>query len=200
MPSIPDRAEAGLFRLCVLLSTAGRRVVDAARAWLCGPLKTALFGRRPMSLVAVLSGLLLAVASAAFVQTTVGTAVLAERVVETWTGESPHPPLFIAAGGLLAVGAVAAALGAGLLPTLALVGGPLFGAGVTTYGTQYAVLGQTQVVSLPQAVGDGLGVAVWFGLPIAVAAFVVGRLLRRVVDALLGGAGGAGTAGHAQRD
>ncbi|WP_255150851.1 hypothetical protein [Halorarius halobius] len=176
----------------------GRDAVADPVARLRGPLRVGLFGRRvDVSLLAALVAPVLALATAWWVGSTVGFGTVADWFVGTWTGRSPHLAVFLAAGALVALGAVSAAVNSGLVPTLLLVAGPLFGVGVTRYGRGATYYPTTEVVSLPEAVLGGLAVAAAFGVPLAVAGFCLGVCGRRVTDVLRGDSGPAARAGEA---
>lgn len=161
----------------------GRRVLGGPLYQVAtGPVRTALFGRRLS--VSVLAGLLtapLALGSAWWVGANVGYRTLTDLVTGTWYGTNPEVGVFAAAAILVGLGAVSAGLNSGLLPTTGLVVAPIFGAALTRYGTTVATWnGGTAVVSLPEAVAYATSVGVAFGVPIAVAGFLLGSALRRV--------------------
>lgn len=166
-----------------LLVGPGARIVG-------GPVKSGLFGRRlDVSLVAALLAPVLALATAWWVGSTVGYDVLADWAVGTWTGENPVMLVFVAAGALVGLGAVSAAVNSGLVPTTLLVVAPAFGAGVTRYGTTVQRYGGPDVFSLPEALAFGAFVGLAVGVPLGVLGFVLGVGLRRVVDVLRGDSG-----------
>jgi hypothetical protein len=166
----------------------------SVRAFVVGPLRVLLLGkRRGVSLLVSLLSPVLALATAWWVASTVGYEALTTMVRGTWFGTAPSLPVFLAVGGLLALGAISAGVNSGLLPTAILVSAPIFGASVTRYGTTITGTWGNQVVSLPNAVGVALLFAVAFGVPLAVAGFVLGRTLDRVVHAYGDGAGPSST-------
>lgn len=161
----------------------GRRVLGGPlRRAVTGPVRTALLGRRPS--VSLLAGLLaapLALGSSWWVSTNVGYQALVDLVTGTWYGTAPHLGVFLTLGVLVGLGATSAGLNSGLLPTTGLVVAPIFGAALTRYGTTVTAWdGGTTVVSLPEAVAYAAYVGVAFGVPIAVAGFLLGAGLRRV--------------------
>jgi hypothetical protein len=147
-----------------------------------GPVRVVLLGhRRDASLLITLFSPVLALGTAWWVGSTVGYDVVTTWVRGTWLGTAPSLAVFLALGGLLALGALSAAVNSGLLPTGLLVSAPVFGAAVTRYGTTVASSWGSRVVSLPDALGMASLIAVGFGIPIAIASFTLGRALRRVV-------------------
>lgn len=155
-----------------------------------GTLRVGLLGRRlDVSLLTALLAPVLALVTAWWVGSTIGFPALADQVVGTWTGRSPHLAVFLAAGVLIGLGGVSAAVNSGLVPTFLLVAGPLFGAGVTRYGRSQTYYGNLEVVSFPEAILGGLAVAVAFGVPLALAGFCLGVCGRRVADVLRGDSG-----------
>ncbi|WP_206674359.1 MULTISPECIES: hypothetical protein [Halolamina] len=151
-----------------------------------------LVGRRTdVSLLAVLLAPVLALAATWWVGSTVGYETLATWVRGTWFGTAPSLAVFVAAGALIVLGAISAAANSGVLPTSLLVSAPIFGAAVTRYGTTVTYTWGTEVVSLPNAVGMAILLALGFGLPIAVTGFILGGLVRRIVTVFRGQSGPA---------
>jgi hypothetical protein len=166
------------------------------RRALVGPVRTGLLGRRPeISLAVALLAPLLAAATAWWVGG-LGFETLLRWAEGTWYGTDPNAVVFISVAVLLALAAVSTAVNSGLVPTFALVAGPVFGAAVTRYGTTVERGTGTAVVSLPEAVGVATLFAVAVGLPLALAGFVLGVAARRVVRTLLDGVGRPGAPGH----
>jgi hypothetical protein len=161
-------------------------------------LRVALLGkRRDVSLLIALLSPILALGTAWWVGSTVGYDTLTAWVRGTWFGTDPSLAVFLAVGGLLALGAISAGVNSGLLPTGVLVGAPVFGASVTRYGTTVTYTWGSQVVSLPEAVGTASLLAVGFGMPLALCGFVLGRALRHVMRVYGGRAGPPSTADNA---
>lgn len=156
----------------------------SVKAFVVGPLRVALIGkRRDVSLLVTLLAPVLALVTAWWVASTIGYESLTAMVRGTWFGTAPSLLVFLAVGGLLALGAVSAGVNSGLLPTAVLVSAPIFGASVTRYGTTVDYAWGSQVVSLPDAVGVAFLFGLGVGIPLAVAGFLIGRTLGRVVDA-----------------
>lgn len=80
-------------------------------------------------------------------------------------------------------------MNSGDLPTGVLVSATVFGAAVTRYGTEVTYSSRSAAVSLPDAVGLAVLIAVVFGVPIALVGFLLGSAVRRVVTAVGGGSG-----------
>jgi hypothetical protein len=168
------------------------------KQFLVGPLRVVLLGqRRDVSLLVTLLSPVLALGTAWWVGSTVGYNALATSVRGTWFGTDPSLAVFLALGGLLALGAISAGVNSGLLPTGLLVSAPVFGAGVTRYGTTVTSSWGSHIVSLPDAVGVASLIAIGFGLPITIAGFVIGRALRHVVRVYSGRAGPPSTVENA---
>ncbi|WP_435066515.1 hypothetical protein [Haloplanus sp. C73] len=147
-----------------------------------GPVRTFLFGRRAAASVLVAAlGVVLAGATAWGVASTTGYPPLERWLGETWSGTEPHAIVFLGAGLLVALAAASAASNAGLLPTAALVAGPLFGVGLTRYGTVVSTGYGQYVVSLPEAVAFASAVAAVGGAAVTVVGYAVGAGLRRAV-------------------
>ena len=148
-----------------------------------GPLATLLCGRRAAVSVSLL-GLapVLAALTAGAVTATTGYPPLERWLVETWTGTDPRTVVFV--GGVLLVGlaAASAAANAGLLPTVVLVAGPLFGVAMTRYGTVVDRGFGPRVVSLPDATAFAVGVAVVGGVTAGLVGYGLGASLRRAVS------------------
>jgi len=176
-------ATVAFSRVAAVRSVAAERdVVGAVRVGLLGK-------RSDVSVVLTLLSPGLALLAAWWVESTVGYETLPTWVRGTWFGTDPSPMIFLAVGGLLALGVISAGVNSGLLPTGLLVSAPIFGASVTRYGTTVTYTWGSQVVSLPNAVGMAIIFALGFGVPITISGFVLGRALRRVVRVLGGGAG-----------
>ena len=140
-----------------------------------------LFGRRASVSIALLAlAAVLAVGSAQHVFATVGYGTIESWAYGTWTGTNPEPLAFLAVAGLLALAVASAAANAGLVPTTALVAGPVYGVAFTRYGTSetFSRFGP-DVVSLPEAAAFAAFVAVAVAVPIALVGFAVGVGLRR---------------------
>lgn len=158
-----------------------------------GPLRAFLIGRRTdVSILITLVAPALALAATWWVSSTVGYETLVTRVRGTWFGTDPSLAVFVAAGALVVLGSISAAANSGLLPTSLLVSAPIFGAAVTRYGTTVTYTWGTQVVSLPNAVGMAILIALSFGVPIAIAGFLLGCLFRRIVTTFRGQSNPAG--------
>jgi hypothetical protein len=167
-------------------------------AFVYGPLRVGLFGmRRDVSVLVVLVSPVLALGTAWWVGSQVGYQTLTAWVRGTWYGTDPAVALFLAVAGLLALGAISAGINSGLLPTGLLVSAPVFGAAVTRYATTVTYSWGQRVVSLPDAVGTAVLFAFAFGVPIAVAGFVLGCGLRRVARTLGGRTGPSSTVENA---
>ena len=169
-----------------------RRVVAPTSRRLVGPATTALFGRRADASAATLVvAAVLAVLTEAWVVTRLGWPTVRDWVLGTWYGTDPHTVVFLWAAALIALGAVSAAANSGLVPTTLLVSAPLFGVAFTRYGTRVG----DAAVSLPDATVVGAGLALLFGVPLALAGFVVGVGLRRALRSF-GGAPGRPSPGE----
>lgn len=168
------------------------------KQFVVGPLRVVLLGqRRDVSLLITLLSPVLSLGTAWWVGSTIGYETLTAWVRGTWFGTDPSLAIFLAIGGLLALGAISAAINSGLLPTTLLVGAPVFGAGVTRYGTTVTYSWGSQVVSLPEAVGVASLFAVGFGIPIALGGFILGRALRHVIRVYGGRSGSLSTVENA---
>ncbi|MFB6255617.1 MAG: hypothetical protein ABEH58_02640 [Haloplanus sp.] len=145
-----------------------------------GPVATFLFGRRAaVSVVLVGLAAVIAALTAWVVAATTGYPTLERWVVGTWTGTDPHAAVFVGGAFLVGLAAASAAANAGLLPTLLLPAGSLFGAGVTRYGTVVTAHAGDRAVSLPDALAFALGVAAVGGVLVGVAGYGLGALGRR---------------------
>ncbi|WP_435118945.1 hypothetical protein [Halolamina sp. C58] len=172
-----------------LLKRGKRRAVELlagpGKRFVTGPLRAALLGRETRrSLGALLSAPVLALAVAWWVGSTVGYATLVAWVRGTWFGTAPSLAVFAAVAALLLLATASAAVNSGLLPTTLLVSAPIFGAAVTRYGTTVTYAWGAEVVSLPNAVGTATAIGLGFGVPIAVAGFLLGSVLRRSATTL----------------
>jgi hypothetical protein len=163
-----------------------RLAAGPLRDLLAGPVKRGLLGRHvALSSGAVLAAPVLALGANWWVVRTSGFDRIEQMLRGTWYGTDPHAVVFLAGFLLVATAAVYAAANSGLLPTTLLVSAPIFGAAFSVYGTVNAA----GVVSLPDAVAVATGVAILFGIPIALAGFAVGLALRRVATLLRGRTG-----------
>lgn len=185
--SLPSTAAAiGARSLAAATRQTAHVAVGAAaavRGSAVARLGTFLFGRREaVSIVTVLVSLVLAPAVAWWVATTTGYPPIEEWARGTWTGTDPRAVVFVGVALLVGLGAASAAANSGLVPTTLLVTAPLFGLAATRYGTRYVdpALG-SRVVSLPEAIEFATAVAVLGGVPLGIAGFLVGALLRRAV-------------------
>jgi hypothetical protein len=196
MPSIPDLSSRGHSSDPEAdgdpianedVSTAGRGAFALGERVL-GEMKRTLLGERAdVSVLICGVAVVLAAAVAAGIATTVGYPPIETWTVETWTGRNPHWQVFAGVGALVALAAVSGALNSGAVPSTLLAAGPLFGVGLTRYGT--AVTREyvgTTVVSLPEAVVFGVFLAVFAGLPIGVLGFTVGHLTRWAAGVVAG--------------
>lgn len=172
-------------------STRTRRVFDGpVKRAVTGPIRTGLLGRREdLSLLTVLLAPILAAGTAWWVGSTMGYATLEQWVHGTWYGTQPSIVVFLGVAFLVAIGTVSVALNSGFLPTLVLVGAPIFGTAVTRYGNELTYHWGTSVVSLPNAVGVATVYAVGFGFPLAVCSFLLGLAARRILTILDFGSG-----------
>jgi hypothetical protein len=183
-----ERLVAGLRWLLAGLVAAGRRVGIRSLAvvrgpvgrLVRGPLATLLFGRRAAGAV-LLAGVapVVAVLTAGVVAATTGYPPLERWLVGTWTGTDPHAAVFAGAALFVGLAATSAAVEGGLLPTTALVAGPLFGVAVTRYGTTVSTGVGERVVSLPDALAFAFGVAAVGGVTVGVVGYGIGAALRR---------------------
>lgn len=130
------------------------------------------------SAAAVALGVVLAVANAWLVGTSVGADAIAERVLAALSGQAPVVGVLVASGVLVALGAASALASAGFVPTVLLVSSPIFGIGITRWGVEQVVLGTTQTIPLSEAALDAAGAAVVFGVPLAALGFAVGVAVR----------------------
>jgi hypothetical protein len=162
-------------------SKASTVLSGPVKQFVTGPLRTVLLGNRlEVSLLIVLLSPVLALVTAWWVGATVGYETLTEWVRGTWFGTEPSLAIFLGIGGLLVLGAISAGVNSGLLPTGSLVGAPIFGAAVTRYGTTAAYTWGSTVVSLPNAVGIAMVLALGGGIPVTLSGFVLGRTLHHV--------------------
>lgn len=169
----------------------GRAALEAktrqAAGRLAAAVRQSVVGESPAtSTFAVALGVVLAAASAWAVGTTIGIETLADRVLETLSGQAIDTAVLQAGAALVALAALAALAGAGLLPAVLLGSGPVFGAAVTRYGAEYEFLGSTHTISLMEASLDAAGAALVVGAPLAVAGFALGVAVRRVVASARG--------------
>jgi hypothetical protein len=166
--SLPDDRPPTASRL----AAAGSRAASAARA--------AFVGRSPAaSGLALVAAGVLAAAGAWVVGTGVGADALADRTVETLTAQTVDGGVVRAGAALAGLGTLAGLVGAGLVPAALLGVAPVFGAGVTRWGTEHELLGSTHVVPLSEAALDATGAAVVVGAPLALLGFAVGVAVRR---------------------
>lgn len=178
------RLASGLARLRTGAGRAARgtwTVVDGrVRPFLLGPVKTVVIGRRTgVSAALVVGSVVAAGAVAWWVAATTGYLPLQTWAEETIAGTQPHAVVFFGVAGLVALGAVVAAVNSGIIPTAIVVAAPLFGAAITRYGTPHTEpFYGSQVVSLPQALEFAAAAVLLVGVPLAVFGFVLGELLR----------------------
>jgi hypothetical protein len=160
---------------------------DTARA-VARTVRHGLFGRRgDVSAVAALLAPVLALAAEWWVVRTVGYRTVEGWVRGTWTGTDPQVVVFLGAAALVGLAAASAAVNSGLVPTTALVTGPLFGVAFARYGLVVEPYG---TVGLVEATTTGAALALAVGVPVGAAGFLLGVTLRRVASTLAGGAGG----------
>jgi hypothetical protein len=181
-----DGCRRAFARTRTLLGAAGTRtrtaLGGAGARLLADSVRTFLFGRRAaVSVLVATLGVVLAGATAWGVASITGYPPLERWLGETWTGTDPHAVVFLATFLLVALAAASAASNAGLLPTAALVAGPLFGVGLTRYGTVVSTGYGQYVVSLPEAVAFAAAVAAIGGAAVTVVGYAVGAGLRRAV-------------------
>jgi hypothetical protein len=127
------------------------------------------------------AGVLLATVTAWGVAATTGYPPLEAWLAETWNGTNPHAVVFAGGALLVTLAATSAAVNAGLFPTTTLVAGPLFGLGLTRYGTVVSTGYGQHVVSLPEALAFASAVAAVGGATFGVAGYVLGAGCRRAV-------------------
>ena len=163
-----------------------RRLSGPTVRTLTGPVATAAFGRRAdVSASTLVLAPALAVATEWWVATRLGWPTVRAWVLGTWYGTDPRVAVFVWAAALIALAAASAAVNSGVVPTTLLVAGPLFGVAFTRYGTPAGRTGEA-VVSLPDAAFVGAGLALLYGVPLALAGFVVGVGVRRAARGLGG--------------
>jgi hypothetical protein len=151
-------------------------------------LRNGLVGRRlDVSLGVVLVASILAVAANVWA-VGVGYSRFESWVFGTWYGTDPRLAVFFAVGGLFLLATVSGAVNSGLVPTTALVGGPVFGALFARYGTTTDAYG---VVGIPNAVAIGLTVSVLVAVPVAATGLCLGSVARRTATAIRGRTSGA---------
>ncbi|WP_251344111.1 hypothetical protein [Haloplanus halophilus] len=184
------RLAAGTSWLLSRLVGGGRRLRRRAESVLRGPvsrvvrgpLLTFLLGRRAAVSVALVGlGALLGAVTAWGVAATTGYPPLEGWLAGTWDGTDPQAVVFVGGALLLALAAASAALNAGFLPTTLLVAGPLFGLGLTRYGTVVSTRYGQHVVSLPEALAFAFAVAAVGAGTLGVAGYVLGAGCRRAV-------------------
>lgn len=189
--SLQSRSTAAYSRTTTVLA-------GPIKQFVVGPLRVVLLGKRhDVSLLITILSPVLVLVTARWVGSTIGYETLATWVRGTWFGTGPSLAIFLSVGGLLVLGAISAGVNSGLLPTGVLVSAPIFGAGVTRYGTTITYSWGSQVVSLPNAVGMAILFALGFGVPITISGFIIGRALSRVVRVYGGGTGPSSTAENA---
>jgi hypothetical protein len=125
------------------------------------------------------AGVLSAAVTAWGVATTTGYPPLEAWLAGTWNGTNPHGVVFAGVTLLVTLAAASAAVNAGLFPTTTLVAGPLFGLGLTRYGTVVSTGYGQHVVSLPEALAFASAVAAVGGVTFGVAGYVLGAGCRR---------------------
>ena len=156
--------------------TAERTRRATRRAW------RGLVGRRlDVSAAAALLAPLLALGTELWVVDTYGYRRIEQWVLGTWTGADPRMIVFLGVALLVALAAAFAAGNSGLLPSIVLVMGPIFGVGFARYGLTFEYYG---TVGIPNATGVALVLAVAYGVPIGTAGFVIGSVARLIVDRL----------------
>lgn len=188
---LSDRARAAARRLTDRLRDVsdrlGRLSGPAART-LTGPVATVLLGRRrDVSASTLVVAPALAVATEWWVATRLGWPAVRAWTLGTWYGTAPRTAVFLWAAALVALAAASAAVNSGVLPTTLLAAGPVFGVAFTRYGT--AAGAGDAVVSLPDAAAVAAALALLYGVPLALAGFVVGAGVRRAARGLRGGRG-----------
>ncbi|MBZ6494226.1 hypothetical protein [Natrinema longum] len=165
--------------------------------------------RRRTSIKAILSAPALAVVTGPLVATTVGysqierwvlgsTYSLRQLVLGTLNGTGANAIALVGIGMLVAFAAAFAARNSGLVPTLLLVMGPVFGIGLARYGMFVEHFSPSKVhrwfgitdmhfatVGPVETLGTSLFLAFVWGIPLGVIGFVLGTLGRRV-NGLLG--------------
>lgn len=142
-------------------------------------------GRRTSVSIALIAlAVVLAVGAAQHVFATVGYGTVEAWAYGTWTGTNPEPLVFLGVAALLALAVASAAANAGLVPTTALVAGPVYGVAFARYGTHEVDRFGPDVVSLPEAAAFAAFVALIVAIPIAVVGFAVGRAVRRDLASL----------------
>lgn len=143
-----------------------------------GRVKRGLVGvRTDISVAALLTTPVLAFVTGWWVANVAGYRRLESMAVGTWTGANPEPFVFLGVGVLVAVAALFTAVNSGVLPATALAMAPAFGIGFARYGHSVQYYG---TVGIPDATAIGAMVALVVGLPLGVAGFVLGTVLRRV--------------------
>ncbi|RDI71150.1 hypothetical protein [Halopelagius longus] len=161
--------------------------------------------RRRTSAIAVLSAPITAVVTGLLVSATYGYSSierlvigdnhpysLGRWVVDALFGAGPRTVALVGLFLLVAFAAGFAAKNSGLIPTITLVAGPIFGIGLARYGTTvehfspsnlHRLFGATamhfETVGPVETFGTALFVAVLWGVPIGVLGFAVGTLGRR---------------------
>lgn len=176
------RLASGTTALLEYAASRLRRLGSRTEAFVRGPIRTVLLGRRSAVAVALVGlGVVLAAVTAGGVAATTGYPPLEQWLGETWDGTNPHAVVFVGGALLLALAAGSAAFDGGLLPTTMLVAGPLFGLGLTRYGTVVSTSYGQHVVSLPEALAFAFAVAAVGGSTVGVAGYTLGAGLRRAV-------------------
>jgi len=197
VPTALDRTKSSLGRLLALFHRFVNRVTASGRRLgarmaavvrgpviriIRGPLTTLLLGRRvAVSVTLVVLAPVLAALTASVIATTTGYPPLERWLVDTWTGTDPRAAVFVGSVLLVGLAAASAAANGGLLPTVTLVAGPLFGAAVTRYGTVVTTSFGERVVSLPDAVAFAFAVAAVGGVTTGVVGYGLGAGVRRAV-------------------
>ena len=152
----------------------GRRAERLARgAW------RGLVGRRTdVSAAAFLLAPLLALGTGWWVADAYGYRRIERWALGTWSGSDPHLIVFVGVAALVALAAAFAAWNSGLLPSIVLAMGPVFGIGLARYGLTVEFYG---TVGVPNAISVAAILALLFGVPIGTAGFVLGTLARRAI-------------------
>jgi hypothetical protein len=188
-PSSSDDSPLAALDAPVTPSKGVDRVVDAlGRGRDAFPTTRVVHGvvgrRASVSIGLIALAVVLAVGTAQHVFATVGYGTVEAWAYGTWTGTNPEPLVFLGAAGLLALAVASAAANAGLVPTAALVAGPVYGVAFARYGTREVDPFGPNVVSLPEAAAFAAFVALLVAIPVAVVGFAIGSAVRRDLASL----------------
>ncbi len=110
-----------------------------------------------------------------------------DRFTATFSGNRIYQIFVIGAVVLLLGAIVSTYLNSGLLPTAALVMGPIFGLFVNRIGTPVPVIDPHEPglsyapMTLPDAIAWGLESALFLGIPITILGFTTGTIFRRLI-------------------